>query len=98
MSWVTHAVVAVAVSLFAVLGMFSCTADSSDGKTASTNSSTPPNASAPDPGSSIVAAGTAPTATATPPAWQSRPRIGGMSFPPDTTDYSRPARSGGKTP
>jgi len=100
MSWVTHAVAALTVSLLAVLGIFSCTADSSEsGKTASTNSSTASSASAPDSASSIVAAGAAATQTATPRAPGPRPYIpAARSFPPDTTDYSRPARPGEKTP
>ena len=100
MSRVTHAVVALTVSLFAVLGIFSCTADSSEsGKSASTDSSTPSRASAPVSASSIVAAGAAATPTATPPASGPRSYIpAARSFPPDTTDYSRPARPGEKTP
>src|SRR6266446_1234218 len=97
MSRVTHAVVALAVSLLAVLGIFSCTADSSEsGKAVSTDSSTPSSADAPVSASSIVAAGAAATATATP---GPRPYIpAARSYPPDTTDYSRPARPGAKTP
>jgi len=100
MSRVTHEVAALAVSLFTMLGIFSCTADSSEsGKTASTDSITPSSASAPDSASSIIAAGAAPTATATPPASSPPPYIpAARSFPPDTTDYSRPARPGVKTP
>jgi hypothetical protein len=100
MSGVTHAVAALTVSLLAVLGIFSCTADSSEsGKTASTDSSTPSSAGAPDSASSLIAAGAAPTATATPPASGPRPYIpAAKSYPPDTTDYSRPARPGEKTP
>jgi len=100
MSRVTHAVVALAVSLLTVVGILSCTADSSEsGKTASTDSSTPSSASAPVSASSIVAAGAAATPTATPPASGPPPYIpAARSFPPDTTDYSRPVRPGAKTP
>jgi hypothetical protein len=97
---VSHLIAALTVSLLAMLGILSCTADSSEsGKTATTDSSTPSSAGAPDSAPSMIIGGAAPTPVATPPAWErSRHRTPGMSFPPDTTNYARPARPGEKTP
>ncbi len=98
---VNNLIAALTVSMLAMLGILSCTADSSEsGKSASTDSSTPSSAGAPDSAPSIIMGGAAPTPVATPPASEpSRPLIpAARSFPPDTTNYARPARPGERTP
>src|SRR5579863_6123543 len=87
---------AATVSLVAMLAILSCTADSSEsGKTASTgpsasSGSAAPAASAP----SIIIGGPPPTPAVAPTGsapFDGRPV---SSSPPDTTDYSKPARPG----
>ena len=94
--------IASAVCALATLTILSCEADPSDsgGGTShdASSSSVAPVAAAPDSGPSIVVGGPPPTPAATPPAsepFNGRPV---SSSPPDTTDYSRPARPGDKKP
>lgn len=96
---VSHLIAAFTVSLFAMLGIFSCTSDSSEsGTSASADSSARSSADAPDSAPSIPISGASPTPATTPSGERWRERVPGMSFPPDTTNYARPARPGEKTP
>lgn len=92
-----YLIATLAVTLLAMLGVVSCTADSSEGgKSASTDASASSSTAAPR--AIPLASGPAPTPGTTPLASGSPPDQSGKSYPPDTTNYARPARPGERTP
>jgi hypothetical protein len=90
-------IAALIVSL-ATLAIWSCTADSSESAgSASTDPGASSSTAAPAYGASIVA-GPASTPAITPPASEPFDGRPVRSYPPDTTNYARPAGPGERTP